>query len=194
MTEVQKKKREESIISLATLNYYYPNCWCCSYAFENVLSFLGQLFPLHRINESITSDIGANSRLVILLIGSQRQNSFQSFRSYAHSCLYGVQGKSYFGNLFGLEISSHQTFTKHCKQKFKEEKFILQGVQDQLLHFRDTEKARAMMKSRPQGVHVQFVMIIFANQQNYIASTYFAKNVFQLGSIGKPRVQCVELR
>ena len=62
------------------------------------------------------------------------------------------------------------------------------------LHFRDTEKARAMMKSRPQGVHVQFVMIIFANQQNYIASTYFAKNVFQLGSIGKPRVQCVELR
>ena len=123
MTEVQKKKREESIISPATLNYYNQN-------FENALSFLGQLFPLHRINESITSDIGANSRLVILLIGSQRQNSFQSFRRYAHSCLYGVQGKSYFGNLFGLEISSHQTFTKHCKQKFKEEKFILQGVQD----------------------------------------------------------------
>ena len=128
-----EKKREKSIISPATLNYYYPFFLfflMSSYEFENVPSFLGQLFPLHRINESITSDIGANSRLVILLIGSQRQNSFQSFRRYAHSCLYGVQGKSYFGNLFGLEISSHQTFTKHCKQKFKEEKFILQGVQD----------------------------------------------------------------
>ena len=104
------------------------------------------------------------------------------------------KGKAILGTSLAWKSAATKLLQSTVSKNLKKKSLSYRVFKTNYFDFRDTEKVQATMKSRPLEVHVPFVMIIFANQLNYIANTYFAKNVFQLGSIGKPRVQCVELR
>ena len=104
------------------------------------------------------------------------------------------KGKAILGTSLAWKSAATKLLQSTVSKNLRRKVYLTRCSRTIVFYFRDTEKALATMKSRPLVVHVQFVMIIFLNQLNYIANTYFAKSVFQLGSIGKPRVQCVELR